>query len=550
MSEAPAGSRFDFCPWIFWRAASEADWAAQHRLQDELSRRGDVELTGAVFVSELAAVFPDRLRMGDHSYIAAHAYVTDDVEMGEHCTLNPFTVARGTIRMGVGVRVGAHASLLGFNHSTDPDRPVRQQPISVKGITIGDDVWIGSNAVVLDGVTIGDHAVIGAGAIVTKDVPQWTIVAGNPARPIRDRRDSKVIRDDNSLGQRLSNFAARAREQAQDVLARYFVDGRFLDRPDADPTRRAWCDAVEIADLLTGAPPPQASAAELIERLRADQDPKTGLVPELDDDRPPTLADGQASYHVLCVGYALQLLGSTFEYPISAIADMSSAELIEQLDGLPWQRRAWSAGHWIDAIGTGFYRNLADFGVRGEVETLFGWLTSRCRRAHGMWGEPDDDARWMQVVNGFYRLTRGSYAQFGVPLPYPERAIDTVLTHAGDTAYFRPDRGNACNVLDVIHPLWLTGRQTGHRRAEGEAWARRQLERVLRSWVDGAGFSFELETGGPGRGRTPGLQGTEMWLATTWLLADYVGLAEQLGYRPRGVHRPEPVFSLLDGAPL
>lgn len=53
-------------------------------------------------------------------------------------------------------------------------------------ITIGDDVWIGAGAIILNGVTIGDGAVIGAGAIVTKNVEPYTIVAGNPAKKIRD----------------------------------------------------------------------------------------------------------------------------------------------------------------------------------------------------------------------------------------------------------------------------------------------------------------------------------------------------------------------------
>jgi len=539
MSEALA-SRFDFCPWLFWGAATDAERAAQRRWQQVVEARGDVELADDVFISPLSGVFPDRLRVGSRSYIAAHAYVTDDVELGEHCTLNPFAVARGRIRMGRSVRIGAHASILGFNHSTAPDRPIHQQPISTKGITIGDDVWIGSNAVVVDGISIGDHSIIGAGAVVTKDVPQWTIVAGNPARPIRDRRST--ARASGDLGDRLATFADRVREQAPDVLARCWTGSEFLDRPGAAPTLRAWCDAVEIADLTMNTPPPQADRDAIVALLADRQDSATGLVPELGGTE-VSLDDGPAAYHVLCVGYALQLLGSRFEHPIRVVADLPSRELVDRLDALPWQHRGWHSGAWIDAIGTALYRNTADFGVSGEVETLFGWLTTRCRRAHGMWGEPDDDAHWMQVVNGFYRLTRGTFAQFGVPLPYPERAVDTLLTHTGDGTYFRPDRGTACNVLDVIHPLWLCAKQTDHRRAESVAWASRQLDRVLRSWVDGAGFSFELETGGPEAGRTPGLQGTEMWLAVTWLLADYLGRSDALGYRPRGVHRPEPARS-------
>lgn len=60
-------------------------------------------------------------------------------------------------------------------------------------IIVGNDVWIGYEAVILAGVTIGDGAIIGTGAVVTKDVPPYTIVGGVPAKPIRKRFDDETI---------------------------------------------------------------------------------------------------------------------------------------------------------------------------------------------------------------------------------------------------------------------------------------------------------------------------------------------------------------------
>lgn len=100
-------------------------------------------------------------------------------------------------------------------------------------------------------------------------------------------------------------------------------------------------------------------------------------------------------------------------------------------------------------------------------------------------------------------------------------------------------------MLDVAHPLWLT-RPTGHRTDEVVAAARRLLRETLGHWQDGQGFGFQAPHPST-RGlavTAPGLQGTELWLAIIWLLADLAGLAAPPGCRPRGIHRPEPAGSL------
>ncbi|MEU0094955.1 acyltransferase [Kribbella sp. NPDC006257] len=513
--------RLDFLPWEYSATASDKDRARQVARRSSLA--GTVELAPDAFVAESAAVFCDRLEMGERSYIAAHAYVTGKITLGADTTINPYAVVRGRITLGDGVRIGAHASLIAFNHGTAPDRPIFQQPHTALGITVGDDVWIGSNVIIVDGVTIGPHSIIGAGAVVTKDVEEWSVMVGNPARKIRDRRTTEA-NPTKHLSDRLAAFATRAREQTSVLLKRCYDGERFVDRPGLDhpPTIRPWCDAIEISDLLLRRTPDGHTRDDLVRRLRPLQD---------DSD----LLQGPTNYHVLCVGYALQLLGSCFERRI----DTAFTE--DQLAQLPWARNAWSAGAGIDALGTAIARNLNDHSDPGPLATLMGWLTLNADPATGMWGQPDPDNGWLQVVNGFYRLTRGTYAQFGLPLPYPEATIKTVLTHTQDSRHFTGNAYNACNVLDVIHPLWLAAKQTDFARAEGQRWAEHQLTTILDHWTDGAGFAFAPN--GSDDHAIPGLQGTEMWLAIIWLLADYLGHSDALAYHPRGVHRPEPLLT-------
>ncbi|MFI8229987.1 DapH/DapD/GlmU-related protein [Streptomyces sp. NPDC085900] len=549
LQQPPSVRHFDHCPWLFGEAATDEQRQAQRERQRALG--GDTVIGERCYVAESAAVFPDRLRLGDDSYIAAHAYVTGELTTGTDCTLNPFTTVRGTVALGAGVRIGAHTSLLGFNHSMAPDRPVFRQPHTSRGIKVGDDVWIGSHVVVVDGVTIGDHCVIGAGAVVTKDLPPWTVAAGNPARPLRDRRDVPTAAP--ARRDPLARFADTARAQAPEVIARCWDGARYVDRPGAAPTVRAHCDAVEIADLLLGTAPGQLTADEHVRRLAGAQDPDTGLVQEFGEPLSEPAEDGftgegAALYHILSVGYALDLLGSSFPHPVRGVRDMTARQLMTRLAGLAWRDGAWGAGAWVDAWATAAHWNLRQAGDDGggAVEALFGRLLGSVDPWTGMWGSPSPVEGRLQVVNGYYRLTRGSFAQFGLPVPHPERVVDTVLDHARDPRHFGPGRENACNVLDVAHPLWLCARQLGtgiggdgYRTAEIRAWAERQLAAVLPRWRDGQGFGFG-PAGPAGPGPEPGLQGTEMWLAIVWYLADLLGRSEELGYRPRGVHRPEP----------
>jgi maltose O-acetyltransferase len=88
------------------------------------------------------------------------------------------------IEIGNDVQIGPAVQLYTAQHPLDP--AARRSGLeSASPIRIGNDVWIGGGVVVLAGVTIGDRSVVGAGAVVVRDVPQDTVVVGNPARVVR-----------------------------------------------------------------------------------------------------------------------------------------------------------------------------------------------------------------------------------------------------------------------------------------------------------------------------------------------------------------------------
>jgi maltose O-acetyltransferase len=103
--------------------------------------------------------------------------------------VNAKIVGKGTLILGNDVMMGPDVVMMfAKRRFKDPHIPmIEQRPESEEPIKIADDVWIGARAIIFAGVCIGSHAVIGSGAVVTKDVPEWAIVGGNPARVIKYR---------------------------------------------------------------------------------------------------------------------------------------------------------------------------------------------------------------------------------------------------------------------------------------------------------------------------------------------------------------------------
>lgn len=137
---------------------------------------------------EIGRIVKELLGKSDHAFINPPFYCDygTHIETGKNffanynCTI--IDVAKVTI--GDNCQMAPNVSIYTAGH---PVHPVSRNSLYEYGIsvTIGDNVWIGGNTVILPGVHIGSNTVIGAGSVVTKDIPDWVIAAGNPCRVIR-----------------------------------------------------------------------------------------------------------------------------------------------------------------------------------------------------------------------------------------------------------------------------------------------------------------------------------------------------------------------------
>jgi acetyltransferase-like isoleucine patch superfamily enzyme len=120
------------------------------------------------------------------SCASASIIVGNDVSTGPHCLIR---AGISPVNLGSHLTIGSHTAIISGNPGYRRlDIPMKQQVGSAEGITIGDDVWIGVGARIVDGVVIGSGSVVGAGAVVIENVPQYAIVAGVPAKVIGTRQ--------------------------------------------------------------------------------------------------------------------------------------------------------------------------------------------------------------------------------------------------------------------------------------------------------------------------------------------------------------------------
>ena len=129
--------------------------------------------------------------LGEGSTIAPPLYgaALNMLKIGKGVFVNSnlLAMARGGITIGDHVRIAANVQLISNNHD-----PYDLNVLTCKPVEIADYAWLGAGATILPGVRVGTHAVIGAASVVTKDVPDYGVAVGNPARVIKMLDKSKI----------------------------------------------------------------------------------------------------------------------------------------------------------------------------------------------------------------------------------------------------------------------------------------------------------------------------------------------------------------------
>ncbi|MDR1271830.1 MAG: 2,3,4,5-tetrahydropyridine-2,6-dicarboxylate N-acetyltransferase [Clostridiales Family XIII bacterium] len=130
---------------------------------------------------EPGATIREKAVIGDGAVVMMGATINIGAEVGPGTMVDMNAVMGGRASTGKNCHVGAGAVLAGVI-----------EPPSAKPVTLGDDVLVGANAVVLEGVTVGSGSVVAAGAVVIEDVPEGVVVAGIPARVIKEVKNTEA----------------------------------------------------------------------------------------------------------------------------------------------------------------------------------------------------------------------------------------------------------------------------------------------------------------------------------------------------------------------
>ena len=163
----------------------------------EIINSRSITLENGAWIEDHAIISAEggSIRIGKNTHILPYAIVKaqgGNITFGEYCTVNPFCVIYGFlggVEIGDAVRIATQTVITPANHIfEDPELQIRLQGIESKGIKIKNDVWLGSGVRILDGSNIGTGVVVAAGSVVTKNIPDFAVVGGVPAKVIRWRK--------------------------------------------------------------------------------------------------------------------------------------------------------------------------------------------------------------------------------------------------------------------------------------------------------------------------------------------------------------------------
>lgn len=175
---------------------SKITWPYLRHLANKYWNR--IFLRRKFFIDRTAIIENKNILIGDNASINEGViirYASSRLEIGANAQIGPYTVifGGGDIFIGQNVMIAPHCVISAANHDyKQTGQPMRfADTISSGPIRIGDNAWIGANCTITDGVTIGREAVVAAGSVVTKDVGEYEIVAGAPAKKIGSRLTNK-----------------------------------------------------------------------------------------------------------------------------------------------------------------------------------------------------------------------------------------------------------------------------------------------------------------------------------------------------------------------
>ena len=166
--------------------ADDQDWVEMKNARRQLQKLNNMDRSDFSGINMLVR---ELFGKADESTFLNPPFFCDygsNIFVGKNCFINYncTILDNGKVRMGDNCMLAPNVSIYTAGHALYPDSRNLGYEYGID-VTIGNNVWIGGNTVILPGINIGDNVVIGAGSVVTKDIPAWSFAAGNPCKVIR-----------------------------------------------------------------------------------------------------------------------------------------------------------------------------------------------------------------------------------------------------------------------------------------------------------------------------------------------------------------------------